>query len=409
MKIIHIYDGHERVFPGEGSVPSIVYFLAKYSAKEGHDVTVLERRWKKLDYNEQINGVKFARFDLNICSNISNEEIIAKEISKLSGFSRLIVDRTLFMFRSNEYLKKTDFDAIHVHLPFAASLLVTINRKIREKIVYTAHVGEERKRFALDPSAPLMLKLFSPDLYLMKRIKKNIVLNNDLKSKLISKGIKEDRLEVIPNGIEVREFGCFNDDELKSIREKYGLVDKFVVMYAGTITPRKGIETLVKAGEAVLNQGDKNVVFLLCGNLNIDKDFRVRIMDFVKKKSLDKNIVFMGFIPYKDLKVLYSACNIFVLPSFEEGDPIALKEALASGKPLIASKVGGIPIQIKDGWNGFLVKPGDERQLAEKIKDLINNSEERERMGRNSSKLAEDFDWKKIAERYLEIYEEVVI
>jgi len=97
------------------------------------------------------------------------------------------------------------------------------------------------------------------------------------------------------------------------------------------------------------------------------------------------------------------------LPSCGEGDPIALKEALASGKPLIGTKVGGIPAQIKDGWNGFLVEPGNEKQLAEKIRYLIDNPEERERMGKNSRKLArEEFDWKKIAERYLKIYEEVI-
>jgi len=134
----------------------------------------------------------------------------------------------------------------------------------------------------------------------------------------------------------------------------------------------------------------------------------MRLINYVKKNNLEKNIKFTGFIPYDDLRALYSACDIFVLPSFEEGDPIALKEALASGKPLIGSRVGGIPIQIRDSWNGFLVEPGNEKQLAEKIKYLIENEEERERMGKNSKRLAEEeFDWGKIAERYLEVYEEV--
>ncbi|RLF07945.1 MAG: glycosyltransferase family 4 protein, partial [Thermoprotei archaeon] len=98
----------------------------------------------------------------------------------------------------------------------------------------------------------------------------------------------------------------------------------------------------------------------------------------------------------------------FVLPSLEEGFGVVLTEALASGKPLVGSNVGGIPAQIKDGWNGFLVESGNEKQLAEKIRYLIDNPEERERMGENSRKLArEEFDWEKIAERYLKVYEEV--
>jgi glycosyltransferase involved in cell wall biosynthesis len=70
--------------------------------------------------------------------------------------------------------------------------------------------------------------------------------------------------------------------------------------------------------------------------------------------------------------------------------------------------VGGIPMQIKHGWNGFLVEPGNAKQLAEKIRYLVENERERMRMGRNSKKLAEDeFDWEKISEKYLKVYEKV--
>jgi len=129
------------------------------------------------------------------------------------------------------------------------------------------------------------------------------------------------------------------------------------------------------------------------------------MINYVKSNGLEKFVKFTGFISYNDLKALYSACDIFVFPSFEEGDPIALKEALASGKPLIGSDVSGIPMQIRDGWNGFFIEPGNEKKLAEKIVYLIENEEERERMSRNSRKLAEEeFDWSKIADRYLKVY-----
>ena len=191
MKIIHVYDGHERVFPGEGSVPSIVYYLAKYSAKKGNEVTVLERRWVETDYYEKINDVDFVRFDLNICSNISNKDIVYDLIKKPTGISKFILDRAVFALKANKYLKNNDFDVIHIHLPFAANILVNINKKLRDKMIYTAHIGEEKKRLALDSSAPLVLKLFSPDLYLMKGIKKSVVLNEALKISLLKKGLKK--------------------------------------------------------------------------------------------------------------------------------------------------------------------------------------------------------------------------
>ena len=400
MKIIHVYDGHERVFPGEGSVPSVVYYLAKYTAKKGHDVTVLERRWVGTDYEEEIDGIRFVRFDLNICSNVSNKEVVYDLVRKPSGVLRFVLDRTVFALKANEYLKQNDFDVVHVHLPFAANILINVNRKLREKMVYTAHIGEEKKRFALDSSAPLVLKLFSPDLYLMKRIKRSVVLNEPLKEKLINKGIEEEKLEVIPNGIDVDEFNL-SKEEVERVKRKYGIDDdKVVVMFSGSITPRKGVIHLVKAVETIK---DGKILLLIVGNPNVDREYAKMVMDYVKKKNI--NAKFTGFVPYEDLKALYFACDIFVLPSFEEGDPIALKEALASGKPLIGSNVGGIPMQIRDGWNGFLVEPGNEKQLAEKIKYLIDNEEERERMGKNSRKLSEEeFDWSKIAGRYTRVY-----
>jgi glycosyltransferase involved in cell wall biosynthesis len=232
----------------------------------------------------------------------------------------------------------------------------------------------------------------------MKRVRKSVVLNESLKEKLVKKGIREERLEVIPNGVNVEDFNV-NEEEIDRVKKKYGL-EGIVIMFAGTVTPRKGVFELMKAA-GILNC--RNALFLIVGNLDLDKEYSQKVMEYAKRKGI--NAKFTGFVPYEDLKALYSACDIFVLPSFEEGDPIALKEALTSGKPLIGSKIGGILMQIRDGWNGFLVEPANKEQLTEKIKYLIDHPRERTRMGKNSRKLSEKFDWKKIVERYLEVYE----
>lgn len=398
LKILHVFDDYgtpgERALAGQGSVPTVVYYLAKYAA-ERHDVTILERDHGKLPKEEFIDGIRYVR--------ISADKLPAapyKLIRSFNGLAKLFTDAFVVARKENKFITKEDFDVIHVHFPFASSVLVNLNRKLRDKMVYTAHVGEEGKRFGLDPSAPLVLKLFSPDLYLMKRVRKSVVLNESLKQKLVKKGIEEEKIEVIPNGVNVEEFNI-SDEEVERVRKKYGLKG-VVVMFAGTVTPRKGVLHLIKAGEIL---SDKDVLFLIVGNLNLDKEYAEKVMEYAKSRGV--NAKFTGFVPYEDLKALYSACDIFVLPSLEEGHGIVLTEAMASGKPLIGSKVGGIPMQIKDGWNGFLVEPGNEKQLAEKIRYLIENEEERKRMGKNSRKLAEEeFDWSRIAERYLKVYEE---
>lgn len=410
MRIVHVYDGHERVCPGEGSVPTAVYSLAQYAAKEGCDVTVLERRWRGFDHKQEIDGVKFRRVDLNICSNISNQEIVAKEVKKPFGFLRLIADRMLFAFKSYKYLKENDFDVIHCHLPFAANILVTMNENLGKSMVYTAHVGEEKMRFKFNSDdLPFALRFFSPDLHLMRHVRKNIVLNQNLMLRLASIGLRVEDFEVIPNGIEFSQYGKFSDEERRTIKEKYELNRRIVIMYAGTITPRKGVNDLIKAGNTIINQlGIKDVTFLLVGDFSIDERYVNRLRDYIKCRNLEKNVKFTGFVSYEDLKILYSACDIFVLPSFEEGDSIAIKEALASRKPVIGTNVGGIPAQVENGWNGFLVKPADVKQLVSRIRYLIENDEERRRMGENSRKVVEKkFSWTRIVDKYLKVYESV--
>jgi len=393
MKILQVYE--TGILKPGASVANVVFYLSKYLSKKGCEVVVLERGEGGNPYLEK-EGVKVIQVK---CENLAS--IPYNEVKSPLGLCRLILDRTSLALEFNKVLRAENFDVIHVHFPFASNILINMNRGLRERIIYTAHIGEEKKRLALDSSAPFALRFFSPDLYLMKRVRKSVVLNEPLKEKLVEKGIEEGKLEVIPNGVNVDDFNL-SEEEIERVKEKYEL-NETTVMFSGTITPRKGVEYLVKAAEILK---EKDVLFLIVGNTNLDREYANKVMKYAKLRNL--KVRFTGFVPYEDLKALYFACDIFVLPSLEEGFGMVLTDALASGKPVIGTNVGGIPMQIRDGWNGFLVDPTNEKQLAEKIKYLIENEEERIKIGKNSRKLArEEFDWEKIAGRYLKVYEEV--
>jgi glycosyltransferase involved in cell wall biosynthesis len=399
MRILHVFDDYgtpgERALAGQGSVSTVVYYLAKYASKR-HEVTILERDHGVMPREEIIDGIRYFRIDAGKLSAAPY-----RLISSFGGLVTLFKDALAVARKINRFVLKEEFDVVHFHFPFASSILVSFNRELRRMSIYTAHADEYRLGLSKFLKPPLPVRIFSPDLYLMKRVRKSVVLNEPLKRKLIEKGIPEEKLEVIPNGVNVEDFEL-SKEEVERVRKKYGLKG-IVVMFAGTVTPRKGVFELIRAAE-ILNNRD--VLFLIVGNLNLDREYAQEVMEYARIKGINAN--FTGFVPYEDLKALYSACDVFVLSSFEEGHGIALTEAMASGKPLIGSNVGGIPMQIKDGWNGFLVEPGNEKQLAEKIGYLIENEEERAMMGKNSRKLAkEEFDWEKIAERYLKIYEKV--
>jgi glycosyltransferase involved in cell wall biosynthesis len=410
MKIVHVYDGHERVFPGQGSSPYIVYNIAKYTAAKGHDVTILERRWKGLDYREEIEGIKFERIDLSIGSSTPYEEIPQDVIKRPTGLLRFILDRTEFAFKALRYLKKSDFDVVLVHLPFAAVILVTLSRKLREKMIYGEFVGETKKRLKLGSSKdiPLLFKFFSPDLYLMKRVRKVVMQNERVLSELVLSGkIESEKATAISLGVETSVFNPNID--AGNIKERYGLNDKTIILFASTFIPRKGVEYLVRAANIVINQMNyKDVLFLLKGRVP-EKEYLKVIYKLIEKYKLEENVkIMLEYIPNEELQRLYVASDIYVLPSLEEPCPTCLLEPLACGKPLVGTDVGGIVTMIKNGWNGFLVEPANEKQLAEKIKYLLDHPERWEGMGKNSRRLAEEeFDWKKIADKYLEVYEEI--
>ena len=410
MKIFHIYDEHAIVRPGGGSSPYIVYNIAKYTAAKGHDVTILERRWAGLDYREEIEGVKFERIDLSIGSSTPYEEIPQNVIKSPVGLLRFILDRTEFAFKVLRYLKKNDFDVVHVYLPYTAVILVTLSRKLRKKMIYGEFIGETKKRLKLGNSEdiPLLFKFFSPDLYLMKRVRKVVMQNEGVRSELVSSGkIKSEKVMAISLGVETSVFNP--NINTGNIKERYGLNGKTLVLFASDIIPRKGVEYLVKAANIVVNQlSYKDTLFLLKGKVS-EEEYLERIHKLIEDYKLEENVkIITEFLSHDDVKKLYIASDIYVLPSLEEPCPTCLLEPLACGKPLVGTNVGGIVTMIKNDWNGFLVEPANEEELAEKIKYLIDHSEKWEEMGRNSRKLAEEeFDWKKIADRYLEVYEEI--
>jgi glycosyltransferase involved in cell wall biosynthesis len=403
MRILHLYD--EKHYP-ESNVPlnrgiyGVIFSLSRHFVERGHEVTVIIRRCVSgVDY---VDGIKIVKFKSgNLIKNVYIE-LNRPWHARMVGCARIAVDSLLEWLRVQKFVKKNDFDIIHAHFPLTACMLIYLDKELRNKMVYTAHIGSETERFNLDGKAPFPLKVFSPDLYLIKQVRKSIILNESLKYKLVGMGIEEERIEVIPNGINVEDFNISRNG-IERVRKKYGF-EGVIVMFVGTVTPRKGVLHLIRAGE-ILNLG-KHALFLIIGNLDLDREYAQKVIEYARSRGV--NVKFTGFVPYEDLKAIYAACDIFVLPSFEEGDPIALKEAMASGKPLIGSNVGGISMQIRDGWNGYLVKPGNEKELAERIKYLVDNEGERERMGKNSRKLAEEeFDWAKIAKRHLEVYEKL--
>jgi len=401
MKIIHVSPGELRTPVDKGGgVEGYILMLSKSMVKMGHSVTLLDRKYSPHDPDtEYIDGVKIVRLNAR----------------RFSGFKinfRFALNQLWMARYANKYIKQTDCNVVHVHNSVAGLSLALLNRKFRKKLFYTSHATRRTKEAVTSLSFMDKITLMLEN-ELVKRARKTITLNEMVREKLITAvKIEPERVISLPVIIDTEKFSPAID--VGNIKERYGLEGKFIVLFVGRIRADKGVEFLVKSADIVMNNsGTNDVLFLLVGpteEFGSDKStqspYLEKIKGLIETYGLRQDVKLPGPLPYDDLRKLYSASDIFVLPSLTEAMPTAVLEAMASGKAVIGTKVGGIPLQIKPGENGILINPANENELADAIMYLINNPLERQKMGMRGREIAEaEFSSDKIAEKLIKVYE----
>ncbi|MDE3051990.1 MAG: glycosyltransferase, partial [Nitrospirota bacterium] len=138
-----------------------------------------------------------------------------------------------------------------------------------------------------------------------------------------------------------------------------------------------------------------------------DGSIRLDLMAKTHDLGITENVVFLGH--REDTDELLQALDIFVLPSLSEGIPMALLEAMAASRAVVASRVGGIPEIVEDGFEGFLVEPMDPDSLAERCRRLIASPDVARKMGEQARKRVErDFSATAMADRVASVYKELL-
>ena len=216
-------------------------------------------------------------------------------------------------------------------------------------------------------------------------------------------GASATNVRLIHNGVDVNKFSPDADGD--EIRNRHDIRDKRVVFALGWHVPRKGFEYLVRATPLVINYV-KDVVFMFCG----DGPQRGYLERLSRDLRVSDSVLFVGRIEGREVSNYYSACDVFVVPSVQEAFGLVVSEAMACGKPVIGTRVGGIPDQITDGVNGLLVNPRDPRELAAKIVCLLENPDLAIEMGRAGRRIVEErFDIENAISSILDVYHELVI
>lgn len=202
----------------------------------------------------------------------------------------------------------------------------------------------------------------------------------------------------IPNGVDVHRF---TPGEANKLRREWGLAAPGVaVLAARRLVQKNGVLVLA---EAAVRLRDTACRFIFAG----DGPERARVESVLAHASMAGRAVFLGSVPNEAMPGVYRASDLCVLPSLLEATSLAGLEAMASGKAVVGSRVGGIPAIIEDGANGLLVPPGDPIALAAAIRRLAADAGLRDRMGAAGRRRAEqEFAWETIAARTATILEQ---
>ena len=238
---------------------------------------------------------------------------------------------------------------------------------------------------------------------LVSRYARMVAVSRDLKNFLTeSTGVLPARLRVVYNGTD--SFPDIGPDEQIELRHEIGLNGEDQVVGAvGSLYPVKGHRHLIDAVPASI-QACPRTKFIIIGR----GDQETQLKNQAKELGIDRYVHFLGL--RQDIPRLLSIMDVFVLPSLSEGLSVATLEAMASGKPVVATRVGGNPELVVEGETGFLVPSEDNRALAEGIVTLLLDSARARSMGRKGQERVQQlFRMDTMIDNYERLYRECLV
>ena len=216
-------------------------------------------------------------------------------------------------------------------------------------------------------------------------------------------GVNEKRIELIHNGVDIKRFNKqFSKEEVDQIKRSFGLGPEPVIGTIGRLSPVKGFGDLISAfGNTSFLREKANLVIV--GN-GPDK---MRLVNFTDKLKVKKSVRFID--SSLDTPRLLSIMDVFVFPSIQEGLGLSLIEALASGRAVVATDVGGIRSLIRDNETGLLARKGDRNDLARAINRLLDDGALRKKLAQNGRELVRnEYTMEKMADKTGELYKFVI-
>lgn len=355
--------------PDLGGLGRQAQLLSERLRREGVDLFVISRKMDLPEGSAFSPGVEVVRVPALFGGRQILEEISLKNIAISLSFSAgcLVV---LFARRGR-------YDVVHFHgasIPLFVALpfLKLMGKKVVAKVA-AANLGTEAGSLSgrYGPIGNLLARM-------LRGVDAFVAISDEIREGLLRDGVSPERIHRISNFVDPHMFHPPEPGEKDRLKKTLGYGGAILVVSAGRLVPRKGVEYLLEAWKRITPEF-ATARLLILG----DGPLRESLQAMAARYAIGASVQFAGSVG--NMSSYLRAADVFVLPSLQEGLPNSLLEAMASGLPIVATRIGGVVDVMIHGNAGLLVPPADPAELGGALRVLLEDQGKRERFGLNAA------------------------
>ena len=373
-----------------GGISPHVYYLSKSLAKENAKIYVVTCDFPGAPEHETVDGVEVYRIDSYknpspdfaswvYLMNMNMQKEAAAIVSRIGGV-----------------------DIFHAHDWLVATAGIGLKHVFRKPLLATIHSTEIGRRNGLHSDYEKMIH--ETEAWLTYEAWRVICCSNYMISHVKwAFGLPEDKLVMIPNGVDVKEYEKDVNVDLSSFRIKFALPEEKIVLFVGRLVYEKGIHVLINAVPKILEK--VNAKFVIVGSGYMKES----LSEIVTKMGLSHKVLFTGFLDDETLRKLQKCADVSVVPSLFEPFGIVALEAMAAKSPVVVSDSGGLSEIVEHDVTGVKVYPNNSDSLTWGVTRVLLDEKYANWLRENAyKKVKENFSWEKISLQTKNVYKNVL-